>query len=395
MNSAKYNEIIERLKELVDFFQRSNFSYNQRDLFLGTGEILRVRYPKGRIAHLLGVNLDYLSKSNQFKKEMNTYERLIYFLDNAHIFRNLEKEGKLCFESMFSKNIEGKLDSFKDNLFIRNTDLVAVVKYDSERAYQGDGIMSGSEYYIIRQRNSSYYVLGLAKVQEEPTKYLPVTSRKYDDKEEFEKFMRKISYKQELTFIHNMNTRNPKNEFECKVCLNQTDRIKQMKRLLALSKRYNASVEVGFEYLYLLEKTNTRNQCNSVNIEVLKLLIQSIKNKHVLTIDEKGIDDSLILEEVSNLVSQCNDMICSGVPSSEMAVSSYSELVAENQSLKEKYCQLRENLTRIQKENQQLMLQNTQLQAQNNLYGEQLAIYNEAYKRVLSLTQSPKEDEQS
>ncbi len=388
MDLAKYNEIIERLRDLVDFYQRSNFSYNRKNLYLGNGEVLSVRYPKGRIAHLLGVDLEYLKGSNRFRKGMDTYECLIYFLDNAYMFGNLVQEGTLCFDRMFSKNIEGKLKSFKENLLIRNTDLVAVVKYDSKRAYQGECVMDGSDHYIIRQKNFSYYVLGLVQDEQNPTIYLPVTSRKYDDYTEFETFMTRIAYKQELTYIYNISTSNPINGFNQNFYLYQESRMKQLDRILKLSQKYSASAGVAADYLNFLKRTKTAQQSNNMNIEILKSLVSAIRGKKVLNISTEEFDNFMIQEEVMELISQYNDMICSGISNNEQALSSYSELVTKNQSLTEKYRKLKEELRTSQEEQKRLVQSNSQLQEQNDLYQQQLAIYQEAHQKVLSLTPS-------
>ena len=132
----KYNNIIEKLNNNISYYERMNFYNNKYLLYLANGSILNVRIFENNIAHLLGVNLDYLKMSNKFKPNMNSYECLKYFLDNSYMFGKLASEKKLNFDSMFSKNIDEKLDVFIDNINIRTDDMFFIIKYDKEKTYQ-------------------------------------------------------------------------------------------------------------------------------------------------------------------------------------------------------------------------------------------------------------------
>ena len=72
VNIVKYNEIIDKINECVNWFERLDIKNNRVDLYLGSGNILNIRFPESSIAHLLGVNLSYLIMTNKFRKDASS-----------------------------------------------------------------------------------------------------------------------------------------------------------------------------------------------------------------------------------------------------------------------------------------------------------------------------------
>ena len=50
---AKYNEIVDKINECVNWFERLDIKNNRVDMYLGNGDILNIRFPEASIAHLL------------------------------------------------------------------------------------------------------------------------------------------------------------------------------------------------------------------------------------------------------------------------------------------------------------------------------------------------------
>lgn len=53
VNIVKYNEIIDKINECVNWFERLDIKNNRVDMYLGNGDILNIRFPEAGIAHLL------------------------------------------------------------------------------------------------------------------------------------------------------------------------------------------------------------------------------------------------------------------------------------------------------------------------------------------------------
>ena len=154
MTTGEFNAIIDKINDCLEQYNRMTFDTNQQILYLANGEMLNIMIPKNHIAHLLGVNIDYLRQSGLFKAATNSYDSLHYFLENSYQFSRLISSEKLDSNSIFSKNIQEKLDSFLSNIKIRTDDLIFVIKYDRERTYQVEETAEVCDYYIVRKISS-------------------------------------------------------------------------------------------------------------------------------------------------------------------------------------------------------------------------------------------------
>lgn len=384
MDRAKYNEIIEKLTECVLAYKKGNMFSNKVLLYLGNGEIVNVRFPKNGVAHLLGVNIEYLKLSNLFPKKANTFEYLEYFLENSYSFGNLMfKEKKLSVNKVFSDNIQEKLSCFWENIHIRIDDLITVVKYNSEKTYQAESMPDISDYYIVRRKHGKYYLLGLVRNEERGVMYVPTTSRQYDDFFEYEKFMSRICYNQELTYINNQQIDNDEKEIHKNFFLTLDEKITKLDYLINLGKKYTATVSVGNDLLFQLKKSkNGYEKENS-----LTDLLISFKNK----VDARKIfevkDRSIFSEELLNLIDSYNNFICNDVSADNSVVKAYSKVVEDNTKLKEELKKKRAELLEMKEENRELQGQFVKTLDENEFLNSQLGIYHEAEEKIKKLKQ--------
>lgn len=383
MTQAKYNELIEKIQNCLNTYKKTNYQTNKITLYLANGEALNIRFPKNGIAHLLGVNIEYLKLSNLFRKNMNTYECLEYFLENSYTFSKLIfHDNKLNTEEIFSKNIEEKLSSFWENIRIRSDDLIAVVKYDREKAYQSELPIDVSDYFIIRRKSGSYFVLGLKNNEEKGLAYVPTTSRRYEEYQEYDELMARIAYKQELTYINSEKIENEDKNYHQNFHTSKDVKTERTDHLINLGKKYSASVSVANDYLYFLRKNKIQIQEIEMNIEVLSLLKDAIKNGEVLDIEKLEIKTS-IRPSITDLINLCNDIICSN---NKNALISYSTVAEENKNLKEELCQLKQSILKIKEENNTLRNKLLDEEIIKETYQKQLNIYEEAYQKARKLT---------
>ena len=80
-STAKYNEIMEKMDVCFDEYNRKNFDNNKFSLSLANGDYLTVRVPKNSIAHLLGVNIDYLRSKGTVRMNTSAYDALTKILE--------------------------------------------------------------------------------------------------------------------------------------------------------------------------------------------------------------------------------------------------------------------------------------------------------------------------
>lgn len=381
MTSARYNEITEKMEQCVTEYEKMNFGSNKQTLFLANGDVLNIRVLKNNIPHLLGVNLDYLTQSNLFKSGTDAYTKLKYFLENSYRFSRLViDQKKLDYDLMFSDYVDNKLDSFINNIKIRTDDMQFVVKYDSEKTYGLEPIADICDYYIIRKINDVYYVLGVIK-NEKNNIYNPVTSKMYKDEKEFNKFIERISKKQEITYPTTLKIENIDACYENSFTLRKEGRIANLQRVINVANQYDATASVAKDYCYSLNILNDSKSISYKVLSVLKTLSDNIKNGVITDVDniDEFIEDMIIPDELQGLINVCNDNICNSCEKDNV---SYTQLHDERNSLKQELESLRSELTASNYEVERLTKENTELKEQNDSYSLQMDIIEEAYQKI-------------
>lgn len=387
INSGKFNQTINKIQDLVDEFEKLCFQNNNFTLFLANGDIVNIKFLESNIPHLLGVKTSYLEQSNLFKPGMNEYDKLKYFLYNSYAFTNLVLKGNLNYESMFSKDIDKKLDSFTQNINIRTDDMHYIIKYDSEKTYKsGEENQDVCNYYIIRRKGSIYYALGIAR-RGSTNYYAPVTSRKYENYEELSNFLQTIAKKQEFTYANNLiicnNFQNYKSSFP--ISLDEKD--SKLNLICNESKKYDASVSVASDYRFTISKLKKYQSIFSSNNYVLSRLGESLKSGTILDIDtiDTSANEAEISKEILDIVSICNDILCNNSFGDSNIQNTYTEISNENRLLKDNLIALKKSLEEKNSQIEKLVSSNSMLEEESKKCKESIDIMEEAYQKIKSL----------
>ena len=383
VNIVKYNEIIDKINECVNWFERLDIKNNRVDMYLGNGDILNIRFPEAGIAHLLGINLSYLNMTNKFRKDAVSYDKLKYVLKEPYVFQKLLVSKTISMENMFSDSIDQKLSVFKDNLSVRIDDIYCVIKYDNEKTYQSINVPDVCDYYVIRKKGSNYLVLGLVK---NDNVYNPATSRLYDDEEKFNEFMNRVAKKQKITYPHLLNINNPYRDYKVNVFFPLAEKERVLNSVINISQKYSATPAVASDYAFTINKLKNVREDKILNLNVLRLLSDCIKSGTPLDSNTIGqiCGDSDIPEIISTLIDVCNDGLCAGLIS-DSGKQCYSVMEARNNELNVRANQLELELAEEKQKNQLMELQLNQLLEENTAYKSQLDVYDQAYQKVMTL----------
>ena len=317
--------------------------------------------------------------TNKFNKDLSNYDKLKYVLEKPYIFKNLLINNDISTDFMFSDSINQKLAVFKDNLSIRSDDIYCVIKYDNEKTYQAINIPDPCDYYIIRKKRNNYLVLGLIN---DGNVYTPVTSRLYDDKEKFDEFMNRVARKQEITYPHLLNINNSYRDYKVNAFFPLSEKEYILNNIINISQKYSATPAVARDYAFTINKFKTVREDQNINLNILRLLSDSIKSGTVL--DENTINQICgttndIPGIISTLISICNDILCDSTSLKN------STLKAKNNELNARVNQLELELAEEKLKNQNVEHQLNQLLDENTTYKSQLDVYNQAYQKVMTL----------
>lgn len=389
INSAMYDRIIEKMTKCVEEYEKLKFDNNKFSLSLANGDYVNIRIPRNHIMHLLGLNAEYLKLSNRFRNNLSAYEFLKYFLDNAFSFHRIVSNKEMTYDKMFSDYIDEKLAAFSYNINVRTDDIYCVVKYDREKTYQVEQVAEISDYYIVRKnpKNHAYYILGVVKSDYNDNIYLPSTSRMYTEYSDFNKFMERISVKQEITYPYTMRVDNYDKDYQGSFVLRTDDKIELLDKVTNIAKRYNAVLSVAKDFSFTLNKSNAQYASTNSILNILRLLSESVKSGNVL---EQGVVNDLygnidLPQNVSNLIDTCNNVVCSMNLNNESAISSYSNLNDENISLKQELQTLKEEVAQYQIQIKNYETECALLQQKNDEYSTKMNIIEEAYQKMKSI----------
>lgn len=383
-NTVEYDNIVEKMRKCVEYYEKIDFKNNKYSLYLANGDILSIKFSLDSIAHLLGLKVEVFKKYNLVKGNISSYDCLKYFIDNSFsILQKLRKE-KIPYETLFSKYVNEKLDAFINNINIRNDDLEFIIKYDSEKIYQFEEHSEISDYYIVRKIKGKYHVLGLVNNLENTKFYKATSSRQYDSVYELNKFIERISKKQDLTYCHLLKISNNFHSYESSFVLSIDNKMELLKNIINLSKKFDCVASVASDYLFSINKSKTDRVNTNLNIEILKLLSDSIKSGNVL--DRNTLTEVCgeieITEDLMNLINICNDLVCLSESSNDLAQDNYSKVSEENSILKQELELLKKQLREQEEKNNELSIQNNELREENNNYKKDMNILSEAYQKV-------------
>lgn len=381
MTQEEFNNIIEKIKNNLNWYKYTNFNNNRYYLFLANGDSLNIHFASNNIAHLLGVRIDYLRQSNLFRKDANSFECLEKFIDESYSFSKLVNSGKLSYDKMFSPYIIEKLDCFQDNLKIKTDNLNFILKYDSERCYNTGEEIDICDYYISRRKNNKYYVLGLKK--NDRNNYYPVTSRLYDDYDDYDKFIKNIARKQEFTYPVIFNINNSENDYSKKIVHNIEEKKIFLDKIGKMAEKYDAVFFVSKDYTHNLNNLSASKINHTKMIETLKIIKTSIEQKNVLDNDYvlQIWDDSPIPDELKSLINVVNDNVVM-MDIDTPAVESYSSIVDEREKYKNELKELKQKLEEEQLKNKKLEDENTRISKENDNYMSDLNVLTEAFEKV-------------
>ena len=377
---GKYEEIIEKLKSLVKYYN-IGLEDNMYDMYLANGDKIFLSFPKGHIAHLLGVYTEKLKKDNN---QEDSYKILKKLVESDISYFDLKKKfGEDNVGALFSNYIDRKLEAFVPVLKVRTDDIYCVVKYKTDRSYATGENTQNSDYFIIRKVEDKFSALGICK-SGDYDEYVPVTSRLFDDEKELNIFLEKVAKHQEITYPTYLKIENEPKEYSKTVMPTQDDKLELAERLTKLGKKFEAIPSNTNDSLYVISKSIDSKQKRFTNWSILKGITECIKEGTFIDKDEvrKNFTDKNIPWDISELIDATNDIICANYGHEKYGIDSYSEVKNENISLKDELEALK--LTLAEKEALITSLQDekTQLIEENEKQNEKLNIYNEAFEKV-------------
>ena len=331
------------IKSIINYVDKTSLCSNESLLFLSNGEIIQYKIPKDSIAHLLGINIEYLQQKKLFMSE-NYYDILNELISNPYKIHTCNKDGTLNYSMLFSPYMKEKIECFKENIKPNVNDTKFVCKYDSSRTYTYTSKNQKYNYIIIKgTTDQRYMALCLVK---RLNYYVPMSSQTFDTKEDLNKFLEENITNQEITLLRQVSIRNIDTAYNNKFFLSTENILKKLRDIKDYKTRFNCIIDTtgALEY-YLTGANKIRNVNNSIS-DLSNKIFECFTSGELIDIEEYDIPENSPIREI---VAAINDaLLVSSIGSDKISLK-YSELIGELNQLRNTVEQLKFEKEEIQK----------------------------------------------
>ena len=390
ITEQEFETLIDLLRKNIEYYVNC-LEPNRYFLGLANGESINLTFPRAKVPHLLGIQIDKLVGTGIVRQDISAYD-LLQKLINCDISYYKLKNANFSIDNLFSEYIKEKLLIFTDILKLRTDDLVCIVKYYPDRTYINGVATHNSDYFIIRKHDQdTYSALGIKKEYENSNKYIPVTSRYFANKEELNEFFG-ILQNQELTYPHTFAIQNYFKDYSNKFYSKYEEKLRWCRTAKLLSDKFGLIPVNNSDTINILERILNLAHEKETRKSIIFSIADSIEDNTM--IDKREIietKDTLLPDELDNLIDIINDHMYSN-PSSEVKPEySYSELTNRIAELERKNSELQQELEMKEDKLTNAYSDIEGLSRQLDAQEECINIYEEAYKKVLTLRDNGKQ----
>lgn len=364
---ADFDNLIDRIRDIVEKYENNVLHYNQYQIYLANGERIFFEVSPWSIAHLLGIRLDYIKSTNLFK---NTDPSLLLkeILENSYsVYRHVQ-EGRLSYSSLFSNFIEQKLSSFEKIIYYFDpNDIEFVCKYDKGRTYQlGLEKNYFCDYFIAKvDKEENLHLLGLIR---NGNSYTPMTNLYFPKDDRQFTNLKRLLMNQLITYVNNISISNSVTEHKNNHYLHMSLKLKKLEGL----KRYANSIkgltiDTAYDLQFVLNGLAMKDNKINVYKMVCQQFREKIKEHEIFSLEQ--LEDSTkeqLDSEMVLMVRTYNDEICN-VDNSK-AQKTYSDLLGQYKNLEEQVFLLQQQLEVSKQEASSYFEQLQELEEENSSY---------------------------
>lgn len=359
---AELEQLFEEIGEIINFFELSQYENRRNRIFLSNGDKINLSIPNESVAHLLGVNTNYLISTGRFNST-NSFELIKEMCENPYRIHTLYIEGIIKYENLFSPYILQKIESFKENIKINIYEIELVCKYDKSRALISDELTEKYDYIIVKKySNGKFGILGLVN---NISYYVPMSNQLFNNFEEAIDYLNKYLKNQEVTIITGVNYFNILTDFDKSSYLPLNNKIEKIKNIKSYKDLFNCSLDLSGDYEYSIKRLKENRDNLYEDNDLIDMIVNSIKNGKL--IDTKIFRDT----NLSKIIEAFNDHLCStSMQSNSSITESYSKMKKDLETFKSKLLEFEEQNDKIIKDNNDLKEENKNLIIENTEYKE-------------------------
>lgn len=356
--SYELSEIFNRIDKLLQtYFGKENvYEFYKKDdeeyktdlskksylMFLSNGDRVKVKIPKSSLPHLLGINTEYLKNTGLYGNK-GSYEIMLDFIRNSQDAIKKHEENIIDLNKVLSPYISVKIDALISNLSINTNYCEMVCKYDKEKTYGYSEDFDDMAYLILQKKNDKYYVLKLAKTNDQYEQYYPMSNQVFDTYEELQENLSSYLFNQETTLLNSIKVylnNIPNGNFY----IQEWNRREKLENLRTLSKDLECTPNVLNDYIYSLKIRDDKREDSIHDSSTMEILCNCMRSKVPFELDKKSVES----EELIQLINAYNDSLFESVNID--VDKTYSDLKETNNKLGEEIAALKSENSKMEKE---------------------------------------------
>lgn len=344
-NKNQYDELITKINENINWYERKNFDDKVYNLTLDNGEKLKIIFSHNTIAHLLGIDTEYLKTTGQFCKD--SFDILKMVCNDSYRLYNMVSHGHLTYDSFISDYTEEKLEGFQNICGVDLDNIDFVCKYSKEYSYVTGHPQLEADYYIGYKTNNGLFVIGLKK---NGSYYYPMTNRYLDnDDKETVKFLQQMLENQKITMptmssIYFKET----NSYSRTLFLKYNRKATKIRILNNYAKNYGATIDVSNGYSHAIEKLLQQFDAKDVLFPALEQIFKKVTKRVRINVTDIELEFGELPEEILRLIDDYNESLNTDISA---AVDEHTKMVEdENKDLKEQRKRHLEELEALKQE---------------------------------------------
>lgn len=380
MQMSKIENYCERiellLKKLFNYQEEYNFTFENPNnnyntsyrldeqsslLFLANGDVIKYQTPKSCIAHLLGIDTNYLASTGLFTSK-DSYGILKEFLNKRYNICNPSSHASVHVDvnKIFSPFMDKKLEAIEENIKMEIHNCEFVCKFDISKSY-GYNDNNDMDYLVLSKQDDKYYVLILSKLEKQgDIFYIPTSNQMFDSKEEAYENLNSKLYNQEFTIINCKSLLSKQYSQPRKYFLNTQDKVKKLENLRSWTKNLSCTPDVLNDFIYSLKALNKNKNMSFYQSNLLVTITEKMKQGEIITNEEiENLSDDL-----KEMVKAYNDSVCN--TSFKKHEKTYSSISDENESLKKDLVQAQNDYEKLLANFNELQAKYKDSEAKNN-----------------------------
>lgn len=352
MNRTELEELFEKIKDILEYFDKYKIDKCRYILFLGNGDKLSYNIPKESIPHLLGIDTNHLISTGLYKPD-TAYNVLLKFIESSYEVWN--KRNILNFKAVFSSYTKEKVDNFIKNLEININDTELVCKYQSKRAYTQGYDNEKFDYAIIKKYDDGR--IGIIYLVNNGIQIVPMSNQIYENLEEASDKLKEILENQEITLLTGCSKYNTYTDNKANFNLNLNSKEMKIQNIQNYKKQFNSIIDLTGECTYFVGQMQDRKNDQQEDSITIQNILSGIRNRSIIDTNSCG---NLI--EIANAF---NDLITDSDIGNGEAKVSFTKQKEELEELKSCLINLDEQVKQLEKENSGLKKENVELKNSN------------------------------